>query len=107
MPLRKLEPLLRNSILDRETKLQIIDLIVHTKDETSLKALMEHLSAWKQADDETVKQLVDQITALRDSYAQQEEQTEQHKRRKTLELADEVAREEKMQLIRNRILNLL
>ena len=107
MSLRKLESLLQKNILDRETKLQIIDLILHAKNESSINELIDHLSTWKQADDELVRQLVEQIADLRRNYREQQTRIGESNRHTALTLADELASEQKIALIRNRILTLL
>lgn len=100
----RLPYILEKTPLDRETKLQIIDVLLVTKDQAQIDELMKKLIEWKLADDAATEQFIEQIKALKQAYDQEIETIENKSQRKTLEVADMITKENKIQAIRKRIL---
>ncbi len=105
MSLNQLENLLQKSPLERETKLQIIDVIAYANDETTVNHLISLLVEWKKRDDEAMTTLTQQIEALKTQRTQDEETITNKAERTAREIADVVGREKKIQTIRNSIIN--
>lgn len=107
MSLDQVENLLQKSPLDRETKLQIVDLLIYADDETMVNNLIHFLIEWKRTDDEAVKTLTQKIEELTSKRTEDEASITRRGERKTREIADTIGREKKIQQIRNAIINSL
>lgn len=105
MQLEQLVKILRESTLDEETKLFIIDLVAFHDDEHFVKKLMELILDWKKTDTEAVAILHDSLFALSEEHKASTEKREHTQHREALTIADAITREEKIQKIRDKILS--
>jgi len=105
--LARLPYILEKTPLDKETKLKIIEIFLHSSDEAQLEELMKKLIEWKLSDDAATEELTKQIQALKEDFDKERAHLEDRSQRQTLEVVDHLSSETKIQHIRNRILSLL
>ncbi len=103
----RLPYILEKTPLEKETKLKIIEIFLHSNDEQQNDELMKKLIEWKLSDDAATEQLTQQIRALKQDFDQEQARLEDRNQRKAMEIADTIMGETKIQQIRNRILTLL
>ena len=106
MSLDQLVPILQQSPLDQETKLFVIDLISMSDDPRFVQDVMTLLLEWKKSDTETVSVLHDGLFKLAEAFNAQQEQLDLSQQRVALSVADTIAREEKIQKIRDHLMTI-
>lgn len=100
MGLEQIANILRESPLDRETKLFVIDLLTLSDDERLVKDIMDLVLDWKKTDTETVEILHQALFAISEEYRARMEALERTQQTAGLNIADHIKSEEKIQTIR-------
>ena len=104
MSLEQIAAILRDSPLDVETKLFAIDLIALSDDKRLVQDVMELILEWKKSDVETTNTLHDALFALSETYQDQLASLSKTQARSSLQIADQVNSEEKIQKIRQQLI---
>ncbi len=105
MPVDQIAKILRESPLDRETKLFAIDLITLTEDQTFIQRVMDLILEWKKTDMETVEALQQGLFELAEMYRTNVETLDQKQTRATLDIADQIKSAQQIQKIRQKLIN--
>lgn len=103
MSLDQIANILKESPLDTETKLFVIDLIAMSQDEKLVQDVMDLVLEWKKADAEMVQTLQDGLFALVEEHQQRVAAMNSKQALTGLEIADEIKREEKIETIRQQL----
>ncbi len=106
MSLDQLVPILQQSLLDQETKLFVIDLISMSDDPRFIEDVMTLLLEWKKSDTEAVSVLHEGLFKLATEFNARQEQLDMSQQRIALSVADVIAREEKIQKIRDHLMTI-
>lgn len=107
MSLDQIAKILRESPLDRETKLFAIDLLTLTEDPKFIQNIMDLILEWKKADVETIETLQHGLFELAETYRTQVETLDQKQARVGLDIADQIKSQAKIERIRQKLMSLV
>ena len=103
MPWDKLQKLLETSVLDKETKLSIINAISLAPSEELANEIINLLSDWKATDDQAYVVFKDQLSGVIEKYDNQLEEISEQSSSESEGLADEIQAKEKIAKIKDQI----
>jgi hypothetical protein len=105
MSLDQIATILKESQLDTETKLFVIDLIALSDNERFVQDVMELILEWKKTDAEAMSTLHDALFALSEEHQARVTALEVKQARTGIEIADRIKTEEKIEKIHQQLLN--
>jgi len=76
MSVKQIVEILQNSELDRETKLQIIDILSVSHDQTMIDDLIDLLVAWNEADVQEQADFKEKLEAINQSFEKRKQKIE-------------------------------
>ncbi len=97
---QKLLDALQHGSLDRETKLMIIDLLSLSDDPKLEKDLGELVAAWHEADQAIVAALLERFDDIAKKVEAQEKEAAHDMQKQSLQLADQITRNEQINKVR-------
>lgn len=103
MKLKRLEQLLTTSSLDKETKLQIIDLFAAINDPKQQEAFLEFLYTWDEGRRVASRELIEGISQANDTYIHGQQTSMRQAHRETLHVAHSLNHESKLAQLRANI----
>ncbi len=103
MQFNEIVEVLKNSPLDQETKLSIIDLITLNDDEKFTASVSALILEWKNADGLAVAELQNDLHALSEEHALGTQALERQQRTAGIEIVDAIKSEERMVEIKEQL----
>lgn len=99
----RLADILKNSSLDREAKLMIIDLLSLSDDQELEEHISELVFKWHDADKAIVDTLLDKFDEVQQRFDDEKEVIDKAITHETRKVADDVGRQQRIQQIREHI----
>jgi hypothetical protein len=103
MPWDKLQNLLKTSVLEKETKLSIINAIALAPNKELVNEIIDLLSDWKETDDQAHVVFKDQLAELVEKYDKKLEEISEEALSDDVKIADEVQTQENIAKIKDQI----
>ncbi|MFH1252858.1 MAG: hypothetical protein V1664_00800 [Candidatus Uhrbacteria bacterium] len=105
MSLKEVVEILKTSELDRETKLEIIDIISSSHDQQMLDDLMELLVAWDKADNEEEANFSKKLLAINQAFEVRKQKIDTTALKAENQIAQDLEVTQKIQQIKSQLLS--